>query len=49
MQRLFGSYTGATDMMTKEQGETLNIGHFCLAIDPNAFGKKVNSRRIWMR
>lgn len=34
---LSGSYTGARDVMTGEQGETMNIGHFCLAIDPDAF------------
>lgn len=34
---LTGSYTGARDMMTGEKGTTMNIGHFCLAIDPDAF------------
>ena len=52
---LSGSYTGATDMMTKEQGETLNIGHFCLAIDPNAFREEgefeahMDALMDWMR
>ena len=52
---LSGSYTGATDMMTKKQGETLNIGHFCLAIDPNAFREEgefeahMDALMDWMR
>ena len=52
---LSGSYTGATDVITKETGETLNIGHFCLAIDPNAFREvgefeaQMDALMDWMR
>jgi LDH2 family malate/lactate/ureidoglycolate dehydrogenase len=52
---LSGSYTGATDVMTREKGETMNIGHFCLAIDPDAFREEgafeaqMDGLMDWMR
>ena len=52
---LSGSYTGATDVMTGEKGENMNIGHFCLAIDPNAFREEgtfeahMDALMDWMR
>ena len=52
---LSGSYTGATDVVTRQTGETLNIGHFCLAIDPNAFREEgdfevhMDALMDWMR
>ena len=52
---LSGSYTGATDVMTGEKGETMNIGHFCLAIDPDAFREEgafeghMDALMDWMR
>jgi LDH2 family malate/lactate/ureidoglycolate dehydrogenase len=52
---LSGSYTGATDVMTREKGGTMNIGHFCLAIDPGAFREEgafeaqMDALMDWMR
>ena len=47
MQRPVGLYTGATDMMTKEQGETLNIGHFVSPSSERLSGRRFKA--IWMR
>ena len=52
---LSGSYTGATDVITGEKGENMNIGHFCLAIDPDAFREEgafethMDALMDWMR
>jgi LDH2 family malate/lactate/ureidoglycolate dehydrogenase len=52
---LSGSYTGATDVVTGQTGKTLNIGHFCLAINPKAFREEgefemhMDALMDWMR
>ena len=52
---LSGSYSGAIDDMNREKGPNMNIGHFCLAIDPDAFREEgafethMDALMDWMR